>query len=40
MGKDAESGSGSGGMRTVQRAIDILGLFSEHRPALSIREIV
>jgi DNA-binding IclR family transcriptional regulator len=31
---------GGGGMRTVQRAIDILGLFSEHRPALSIREIV
>lgn len=30
----------TGGMRTVQRAIDILGLFSEHRPALSLREIV
>jgi len=27
-------------MRTVQRAIDILGLFDEQRPALSIREIV
>ncbi|MGI5516534.1 IclR family transcriptional regulator [Streptomyces sp. CA-106131] len=28
------------GMRTVQRAIDILGLLDESRPALSIREIV
>lgn len=28
------------GMRTVQRAIDILGLFGEDRPALSLREIV
>ncbi|MER6127616.1 IclR family transcriptional regulator [Streptomyces sp. NPDC001795] len=28
------------GMRTVQRAIDILGLFDESRPALFIREIV
>lgn len=28
------------GMRTVQRAIDILGLFDESRPAMSIREIV
>ncbi|MEV5987042.1 IclR family transcriptional regulator [Streptomyces sp. NPDC052051] len=28
------------GMRTVQRAIDILGLFDENRPALSPREIV
>jgi DNA-binding IclR family transcriptional regulator len=28
------------GMRTVQRAIDILGLFDESRSALSIREIV
>lgn len=29
-----------GGIRTVQRAIDILGLFSEDRPALPLREIV
>lgn len=28
------------GMRTVQRAIDVLGLFDEVRPALSLREIV
>ncbi|MEU9283463.1 IclR family transcriptional regulator [Streptomyces sp. NPDC048275] len=28
------------GMRTVQRAIDILGLFDESRPAMSVREIV
>jgi len=35
-----DGGGANGGMRTVQRAIDILGLFSEHRPALSIREIV
>jgi DNA-binding IclR family transcriptional regulator len=27
-------------MRTVQRAIDILGLFDESRPAMSLREIV
>lgn len=28
------------GMRTVQRAIDLLGLFDESRPALSVRDIV
>ncbi|MFD7499657.1 IclR family transcriptional regulator [Streptomyces sp. NPDC059850] len=39
-GHVSDGGGGNGGMRTVQRAIDILGLFSEHRPALSIREIV
>ncbi|MBR7677074.1 helix-turn-helix domain-containing protein, partial [Streptomyces daliensis] len=27
-------------MRTVQRAIDVLGLFSDQRPALSLKEIV
>jgi DNA-binding IclR family transcriptional regulator len=32
--------AGPAGMRTVQRAIDILGLFDEGRPALSVREIV
>ncbi|WP_239149026.1 IclR family transcriptional regulator [Streptomyces sp. SID12501] len=41
-----EAGAGTGGeaesagMRTVQRAIDVLGLFDEVRPALSLREIV
>ncbi|GAA0343341.1 IclR family transcriptional regulator [Streptomyces turgidiscabies] len=42
-GGPAESdaaGSEPAGMRTVQRAIDILGLFDEIRPALSLREIV
>ncbi|WP_030249364.1 IclR family transcriptional regulator [Streptomyces violens] len=34
------SESERGGMRTVQRAIDILGLFGEERPALTLREIV
>ncbi|WP_055494120.1 IclR family transcriptional regulator [Streptomyces sp. TP-A0356] len=32
--------AGPAGMRTVQRAIDILGLFDESRPALAVREIV
>ncbi|KPH99002.1 transcriptional regulator, IclR family [Actinobacteria bacterium OK074] len=42
-GGRAEAAAGraeAAGMRTVQRAIDILGLFDESRPALSLREIV
>lgn len=34
------SSEAAGGMRTVQRAIDVLGLFSDQRPALSLKEIV
>jgi DNA-binding IclR family transcriptional regulator len=39
-GTGAKGGGDPAGMRTVQRAIDILGLFDEYRPALAIREIV
>lgn len=39
-GAGAATESEPAGMRTVQRAIDILGLFDEVRPALTIREIV
>ncbi|NUP38177.1 MAG: IclR family transcriptional regulator [Streptomyces sp.] len=38
--KDGKEGGEARGMRTVQRTIDILVLFNEHRPALSLREIV
>ncbi|MDW6062954.1 IclR family transcriptional regulator [Streptomyces sp. FXJ1.4098] len=39
-GKEGKEGGEARGMRTVQRTIDILELFNEHRPALSLREIV
>lgn len=33
-------GAGSGGVRSVQRAVEIMSLLTEQRPAISIREIV
>ncbi|HEX6195167.1 MAG TPA: IclR family transcriptional regulator [Jiangellaceae bacterium] len=33
-------GAGSGGVRSVQRAVEIMSLLTEQRPAITIREIV
>jgi DNA-binding IclR family transcriptional regulator len=38
--KSDESASGEGGVRSVQRALDILSLLTQERPAVSVREIV
>lgn len=35
-----EAGDGSSGVRSVRRALDILALLSEERPAVSIRDVV
>ena len=37
---EGSGGDGAGGVRSVQRALEILDLLSEERPQITIREIV